>query len=112
MIDSYESGRITVNGKTYRSDVIIYPDRVNASWWRKQGHNLCLDDILEIIDYNPEVLIIGKGKPGLMKVPGSIQTAIKNRGIEVIVSGTEKAVRSYNELCNKKKTVAALHIAC
>ena len=112
MIDSYDFVRITVKGRTYTSDVIIYPDRVNSSWWRKEGHNLCLEDIREIIEFKPEVLIIGQGKPGLMKVPESIQRAIRDKGIEVIVSGTENAARRYNEVSGRRKAVAALHLAC
>ncbi len=112
MIDSYEFGKITINGRSFRSDVKIFPDRVDASWWRKEGHNLCLQDIQDIIDYSPDVLIIGQGEPGLMKVPASIQHKIGKAGIEVYVSGTEKAVRLYNELHRKRRTVAALHLTC
>ena len=43
-IDSYSFGRIVINGKTYTSDVIIFPDKVDASWWRKEGHLLQLAD--------------------------------------------------------------------
>ena len=112
MIDSYEFGKITVDGRSFRSDVKIYPDRVDASWWRKEGHNLCIQDIQDIIDYRPEVLIIGQGQPGLMKVHENIQEAIRKAGIKVYVSGTEKAVRLYNELHRKRKAVAALHLTC
>jgi len=30
-IDSYSFGRIVIDGQVYTSDVIIYPDRVDAS---------------------------------------------------------------------------------
>ena len=112
MIDSYSFGRVTVNGKSYNSDVIIYPDRVNASWWRKQGHNLCLEDLEEVLRYKPEVLVVGQGKRGLMKVKTSLVDRLRQEGIEVIAGSTEKAIRSYNELCSKKKVVAALHLTC
>ena len=112
MIDSYGFGRITVDRKTYRSDLIIFPDRVVDSWWRKEGHILCLEDIQEILDYCPEVLVIGQGKPGLMKVPAATLQAIKQRGIEVHVAATEQAVCKYNELSANRKTVAALHLTC
>ena len=112
MIDSYSFGSVTVNGKSYDSDVIIYPDRVNPSWWRKQGHNLCLEDLEEVLRYKPEVLVVGQGKPGLMKVPGAIIDRLHREGIEVVTGSTEKAIRAYNELCSKKKVVAALHLTC
>ncbi|MEQ8191120.1 MAG: hypothetical protein ABRQ39_24360 [Candidatus Eremiobacterota bacterium] len=45
MIDSYDFGTIKISGKTYKSDVIIYPDRVDGKWWRKEGHSLHPDDL-------------------------------------------------------------------
>ena len=46
MIEEYDFGKLRVGGKEYRPDVIIYPEgdsgseRVNPSWWRKEGHRL------------------------------------------------------------------------
>ncbi len=112
MIDSYSFGKIIINGTTYSSDVIIYPEKVDASWWRKDGHNLCVNDIKDILDFKPELLIIGQGNSGLMKVSTKIQSTIKNMGLELFVSGTKKAVQKYNEIYKNKKTVAALHLTC
>jgi hypothetical protein len=112
MIESYSFGRITIDGKRYHSDVIIYPDHVNASWWRVRGHDLCIEDINEILDYTPEVLVIGKGRSGMMKVPDSIQEEITKRGIELITENTKEAVERYNQICKEKKAVAALHLTC
>ena len=36
MIEKNEFGAIRVDGKTYTTDIIIYPDgRVSDNWWRK-----------------------------------------------------------------------------
>ena len=112
MIDSYSFGSITVNGKRYGSDVIIYPQRVDSSWWRKQGHNLCMEDLEEVLRYQPEVLVIGQGKPGLMKVTAEIVEQLNQRGIQVHTAPTAKAVKLYNQLSPGKKVVAALHLTC
>jgi len=32
MIESYDFGRIVINGKKFGSDLIIFPDRVNGNW--------------------------------------------------------------------------------
>ena len=68
-IDSYSFGRIVINGKTYTSDVIIYPDRVHAPWWRKDGHLLQLADLAEALQAKPDVLVIGTGYAGVMRFP-------------------------------------------
>ena len=112
MIDSYAFGHVTIDGTSYRSDVIIYPDRVDSSWWRKQGHNLCLDDIREVLASKPEVLVLGKGKPGLMDVPESVRKEIEAQGVTLYVAATQNAVKKYNEIHSQKKTVAALHLTC
>ena len=111
-IESYRFGSITVNGKTYNSDIIIYPDRVRDSWWRKSGHSLCLEDIEEVLAFKPDLLIVGQGKPGLMSVPPSVRETVRQRGIELAAMPTEKAVRRYNELSGEKRVVAAVHLTC
>jgi hypothetical protein len=112
MIDSYSFGSITVNGRRYTADVIIYPERVNSSWWRREGHNLCMEDLQEVLRYQPEVLVIGQGKPGLMAVGADLIDQLNQRGIEVHAAATAKAVKLYNQLSPGKKVVAALHLTC
>ncbi len=112
MIDAYAFGTVTVDGRTYSSDVIIYPDHVDPSWWRKEGHNLSLEDLEGVLHYDPEVLVIGQGKPGLMNVSRQLVERIREQGIEVIMAPTAEAVRRYNELAGQKKVVATLHLTC
>ncbi len=42
-ITVYDFGKIIVDGKTHTRDVIIYPERVEGSWWQKEGHRLDID---------------------------------------------------------------------
>jgi len=113
MIDSYSFGHIVINGKAYTSDVIIYKDRVNASWWRKEGHLLQWSDLTDILKAKPDTLIIGKGYSGVMSVPKELVDRIEAMEIEVKVEKTIKAVELYNGLQGKKsRVIAALHITC
>ena len=34
-IESYSFGEVVIDGKRYRSDVIVFPDRVKPNWWRE-----------------------------------------------------------------------------
>ena len=110
IINSYHFGKIIINGKKYSSDVVIFPDRVKDNWWRKTGHQLCLEDIAEVITENPEVLIVGTGASGLMKMLPEIERGVKTQGIKLIVEATDKACLTYNQLCQSQRAVAALHI--
>lgn len=111
-IQHYSFGRITIDGKTYTSDVIIYPDRVNSLWWRKEGHFLQMDDLREVLDARPEVIIIGTGYSGIMKVSEDVISKLKSLKIDVHVARTTDAVNLFNELSGKRKTIACLHLTC
>ena len=112
MIDAYDFGRIVINGTAFKNDVIIFPDRVEAEWWRKDGHVLHIEDIESIVKEEPEVLIVGTGKYGVMKVLLQTRVYIESKGIELIVEPTDQACKWYNEISRAKKTVAALHLTC
>jgi hypothetical protein len=111
-IDSYSFGRIVINGKTYTTDVMIYPNRVDAAWWRKEGHLLQPADVAEALQAKPDVFVIGTGYAGVMRVPRETVDRIASQGIEVKVERTAKAVALYNELQGAKTVIAALHITC
>ena len=112
IIDSYRFGLVVISGKEYTSDVIIFPDRVRSEWWRKSGHELYLDDIVEVLTEEPEVLIVGTVESGLMKVRPEAQQAVEARGIKLIAETTDKACKRYNQLCHDQRVVAALHLTC
>lgn len=113
MIDEYSFGRIVIDGKTYRQDVIVYPDRVKPNWWRREGHSLCLEDLEEVLRDPPEVLVIGTGYVGLMKVPREVREKLEEMGIQVVVEKTGKAYRTFNKLLSEgRRVVAALHLTC
>jgi hypothetical protein len=111
-IEHYSFGKITIEGVTYTSDVIIYPGKVNASWWRKQGHNLEIDDLVDILPAEPEVLVVGTGAMGMMKVPKETIAHLESKGIEVHVARTGEAVEIFNELQKDKVAIAAFHLTC
>ena len=112
IIDSYRFGVIVISGKQYTSDVIIFPDRVSDNWWRKIAHQLCLDDIAEVLDEHPRVLVVGTGTSNLVKVLPEVRQVVDTQGIELIAEATDKAYRTYNWLCHAQHTVAALHLTC
>lgn len=112
-IDSYSFGRIVIDGQAFTSDVIIYRDRVDASWWRKEGHRLHSADITDALNAHPDILIIGTGYEGIMAVPKEVLAYIASQGTEVKIERTAKAVELYNTLQVKKKyVIAALHLTC
>jgi hypothetical protein len=112
-IDQYAFGKVVIEGKTYTSDVIIYPEKVDPSWWRKEGHRLQPVDLENVIREKPDILIIGTGNVGAMDVPKETLAFLRSQGIDVRVARTEKAVGIFNSSYGgNKKVVAALHLTC
>ena len=112
MIDGYEFGEITIDGKTYHHDVIIYKDRVDDAWRRIEGHKLSLSDIAQILEKKPEILVIGTGADGVMNVPADVTASIEAKGIRVIAKKTGDACEDYNQMSPSKNVIAALHLTC
>jgi len=112
-IDSYQFGKIVIEGKSYNSDLIILGDTIQSNWWRREGHSLAVEDIKAVIAAGPSVLIVGCGASGLMKVAEDTRKALNEHGIQLEVLDTEQAVGRFNELSKKGVNVAAaLHLTC
>jgi hypothetical protein len=111
-IQEYDFGWIKIDGKIYENDLIIFPDRIFTNWWREEGHYLKESDIFEVFLEKPEVLIIGTGANGLMKIDEGVIKKAKELGIELIIENTYFAVKKFNEMSKIKKTIAALHLTC
>jgi hypothetical protein len=115
VIESYKFGSIVIDGKTYRSDVIIFPDKVLDGWWRREGHRLCVEDLREVLgaEPKPEMIVVGTGNSGLMKVSHEVEETLRSSGIEFMAQPTEEACRAFNELLKSgRRVVAALHLTC
>lgn len=113
-IESYEFGRIVVDGKEYTRDLILFSsdERVADNWWRKSGHLLHLEDLDDMIYDPPEVLIVGTGRYSRMRVPDKLVTQLGKRGTDVRVIPTTEACKLYNEIGPERDVVAALHLTC
>jgi hypothetical protein len=111
-IDSYRFGQIVINGQKYTSDVIIFPDRVQDDWWRDDSHRLTIRDITGIMKENPEVLLVGTGASGLMRVLPEVKQAVEARHIELMAQPTGEVCETYNRLSQTQRVVAALHLTC
>ena len=111
MIESYSFGRIVVDGKVYRNDILLFDDEVQE-WWRKRGHELRVGDLAWIVSKRPSVLIIGTGSYGVLKVPEEVKEKLRSLDIELRVKKTKEACDLYNSLEGRRKIAAGLHLTC
>jgi hypothetical protein len=110
-VDDYAFGRIVVDGREEHTDVILLPSRTISHWWRRQGHELVIEDLAEVLSDLPERLVIGTGMEGRMHADPDLLERLAARGVAVEVLPTPQAVRRYREL-DPHHTAAALHLTC
>jgi hypothetical protein len=113
LIESYDFGRITINGILYTKDVIITGEKTVAGWMRKEGHLLQVADISQAIEESAaEVTIVGTGYDGMMSVPEETRLYFQRKGIELFVESTREACDLFNTLSKNRQALAALHLTC
>ena len=111
-IQAYSFGNMKISGKNYTEDVMVFPDKIKARWWRLEGHSLCLEDLREVIAEAPLTLVVGTGAYGIMKVPENLKKELADRGIKTIDLPTDRAVMEYNRRAGKEKVAGAFHLTC
>ncbi len=112
-IEDYSFGRIVISGKTYTSDVKIILEKIVPNWWRKEGHYLYLEDIEDILASEAEILVVGTGAYGVMKIDPSVREACAQKGIRLEAFNTAEAVKRFNALAEAGEKVAgAFHLTC
>ena len=112
-IDSYSFGHMTVDGESYDQDLIIFPDKVKANWWRDNGHTLRTADLQEVIEYKPELLVVGTGASGRMQTELQTKDTLNQEGIKYVEALTGDARKIFNEEMEKgTRVVGAFHLTC
>ncbi len=111
-IDSYSFGKIVMGGVTYTKDLKVFPDRVVPDWWRKEGHLLDCDDMEDVFSFKPEVIVVGTGMFGAMKISKRVKERATEMGITLLSEKTGKAVEVFNEISISRKTAGLFHLTC
>jgi len=113
-IESYSFGRIQIDGVDYSKDLILLRGEVRSSWRRQAGgHVYAPEDLGEVLAAAPEVVVLGTGFFGRVKVSQATLAAFADAGSELVVEPTGHAVEEFNRLTSERRDVAAaLHLTC
>ena len=112
MIEEFKFGFFRINGKEYYDDIKILGSTIKQ-WPDRERHDVKLINLKDILEFNPELLIVGIGASGLLKVPKEIEQHLRQKNIKLLVQKTTEACESYNKAITEKKKVAALfHGTC
>jgi hypothetical protein len=103
-----------INDVSVASDLIILPDsRIIDNWYRQQGHLLQAYDIKNLIISDPDILVIGTGASGMMKLDRKLSQQLINKGIQVDILPFIEAIEKFNTHTDDGKKVAAyFHLSC
>lgn len=110
-IDSTKFGEITINGKPYDSDMTVYWDGKLS--YRSKEHILEIGEFTKILRAEPEIVVIGTGQSGSVKLTPEVVQWAKNKHIDLYMEKTTKAVDIFNAFANQgKKVVGVFHVTC
>ena len=114
MIDKYGFGKIKIIGVCYKNDIKIINGTVVPDWRRQSGHRVDVGDVTDILDARPEILVIGTGKFGMMKVMPALRDFLRKNKIVLIEKSTTEAVKIFNHLQQEegKNVSAGFHLTC
>lgn len=116
-IDHSEFGSITIDGKTYRHDVTM-----GLSGHVKKRHNSLSKDIYgtshviseaeakEVFEKGSELLIVGSGQEGNLRLSQEAENYLVKEGCEVLVQPTQEAIKTFNRRHGHK--IALIHVTC
>ncbi len=110
-IDSTKFGEITINGKAYDSDMTVYWDGKLS--YRGKEHVVEIGEFMQIMRAKPEILVVGTGQYGVVKIAPEVIGWAKNKHVDLYKEITAKAVKMFNAFANQgKRVVGIFHVTC
>ena len=109
-------GEIETDAGTFR-DAKLWPGGGRGWDWNETGteHSPGIQpaDVEEVLDHDPEVVVLGRGQNGRLQVMDGTLEVIEERGAKAEMMRSDEAVQRYNELASDGRAVGALiHTTC
>ena len=110
-------GTITIDGQTYRHDVLIRLDGDITKRKKKlskqvygTSHTISKEEAHYIYEDDAETLIIGTGQYGLVNISDEARDYFQSKDLKVILESTPKAIELWNETGGH--LIGLFHITC
>jgi len=117
-IDYTTFGSITVNGKIYGQVLIggktvIERDEAKLNQLFSTTHGIGNWEVDILLSQSPNLIIIGTGTSGVLKVSDDVKGKINKAGIELKILLTPQAVCEFNkEIKSGRRVNALIHTTC
>lgn len=105
-INSYTDKQITINQEQHHNSLIISPTCLISPWQPQQLEDITAKDWLQIIELQPDVLLLGTGT-NLQFPKDELLAMLYERKISVEPMDTGAACRTFMALCAEGRNVAA-----
>jgi len=110
-IEGTKFGEITINGKPYDSDMTVYWN--GKIEYRTKEHIVEVGELLGILRTEPQVIVIGIGQEGVLKIAPEVNQIAEHKKISVYAEKTGKAIELFNAFAKEgKKVVGIFHVTC
>lgn len=109
-IEEFKFGSFRIDGMTYLSDIKIIDKRIKY-WAGRTRYDIELSQLKDLLVPMPELVIIGTGAAGLMKVPIDVKMFFMNNRIPIIIEKTDAACKEFNKAMKAGKKVHALLVS-
>ena len=116
-IDSTSFGSITVDGDTYKNDILI---RLNGQVEKREkglskelygtSHKISLEEAKYIYEEGTEKIVIGTGQTGFVKLSEEAEDFFREKKCGVELLPTPWAIERWNEL--EGRITAMFHVTC
>ncbi len=110
-IDNAFFGSILVDGRKYENDLYVHWDGEVRE--REKTHNFTRTEFEDLALKDPEIIVIGTGMSGMVKVDPAAVAAASLKGVQLLVVKTPEAVQRFNALARmRKRVIAVMHATC
>jgi hypothetical protein len=116
-IDKTKFGSITIAGKEYETDILI---RMNGKVEKRKkklskqvygtSHMIALAEVEFIYEDGAEMIIIGSGQEGMVKLSAQAGAFLQDKKCKVVLLPTPDAILAWNE--EKGPAIGLFHITC
>jgi hypothetical protein len=116
-IESSEFGNVTIDGQTYPHDVVISISgkvrKRKKKLSKKQygtSHIISKEEAKSIFEKGCELLIVGAGQEGQVRLSPEARDYLAKKGCAVVVQPTQEAIERFNQSAAKK--IGLIHVTC
>ncbi|MDD5416639.1 MAG: MTH938/NDUFAF3 family protein [Candidatus Aenigmarchaeota archaeon] len=109
-IDSFYFGNIIIKGRKFTNDVSVSWDGEVIP--RQSSHIFSENDFHDMIMKEPEIVVIGTGTAGQMKVDPGVSVKAGVEGVQLVIKPTAQAVEEFNKYSRRNKVIGIFHLTC